>query len=68
LASEVSDRKNRGGVIMAQASNENNRGITFEEYERFIYLNTHLTKDEAREYARDAWNLGLTKTEAIVAL
>jgi len=53
---------------MAQASNENNRGITFEEYERFIYLNTHLTKDEAREYARDAWNLGLTKTEAIVAL
>lgn len=37
----------------------------FNEYEEFIYLNTHLTKEQAREYARDCWNKGLTKYEAI---
>ena len=41
------------------------KNIPFNEYEEFIYLNTHLTKEQAREYARYCWNKGLTKYEAV---
>ena len=37
----------------------------FKDYENYIYLNTTLTRDEARAIARDCWNRGLTKTQAL---
>lgn len=37
----------------------------FDDYFSIIYLNTHLSRDEAMEAARDAWNAGLTKYEAL---
>ena len=37
----------------------------FNEYEEFIYLNTHMTKEQAREYARDCWNKGINKYNAV---
>lgn len=37
----------------------------FAEYEDFVYLNTHLSKEDARKIARECWNKGLTKYEAL---
>lgn len=42
-----------------------NEGCTFNEYENFIYINTTLTREEARIHARDCWNQGLDKHEAL---
>ena len=39
--------------------------ITFKEYEEFIYLNTNLPKMDARLIARECWNKGLNKYEAL---
>lgn len=39
--------------------------MNFNEFENFIYLNTQMTKKQARAFSRDAWNRGLTKYEAI---
>lgn len=39
---------------------------TFAEYEEFIYLNTTLDRNEARNYARECWNKGLSKTSAVM--
>lgn len=39
--------------------------ITFVEYEEFIYLNTNLSKADARVEARKCWNKGLDKYEAL---
>lgn len=46
-------------------TNENNKNIKFNDYYEFIYLNSHLTKEEAKSCAVDAWNKGLTKYEAL---
>lgn len=37
----------------------------FEDYYEFIYLNTKMTSNEALNFARQCWNCGLTKYEAI---
>lgn len=39
--------------------------MTFKEYEEFIYMNTHMSKDEARAFARNCWNKGMDKYEAL---
>ena len=39
--------------------------ITFNEYEEFIYINSNLTREQAREIARECWNKGLDKYEAL---
>ena len=38
---------------------------TFEEYERFIYLNTNMSEKAAREFSRQCWNDGLNKYQAL---
>lgn len=44
-----------------------NRTETFADYEEFIYLNSHMTRDEARNAARRYWNEGVDKREALNA-
>lgn len=39
--------------------------MTFNDYEEFIYLNTKMTNEETREFARECWNNGLDKFEAL---
>ena len=39
--------------------------MTFKEYEEFIYLNTTLPRLDARLIARECWNKGLDKYEAL---
>lgn len=39
--------------------------ITFAEYEEFIYLNTSLPRLDARLIARECWNKGMDKYEAL---
>ena len=39
--------------------------MSFAEYNNFIYLNSTLTSEEARDVAVDCWNMGLTKEEAL---
>ena len=39
--------------------------LRFEEYEEFIYMNTHMTREEARAFARQCWNNGIEKNEAL---
>ena len=47
-------------------TNEMSR-IQFKDYFYFIYLNTTMGSSEAQEYARDCWNRGLNKHEALEA-
>lgn len=37
----------------------------FNEYEEFIYLNTAMDREQAREYARECWNKGINKYNAV---
>lgn len=39
--------------------------MTFNEYEEFIYLNTTMSREEARAFAREMWNAGKDKYEAL---
>lgn len=39
--------------------------MTFERYEWFIYINSNMKRSEAREYARECWNKGVDKYEAL---
>ena len=39
--------------------------ITFNEYEEFIYLNTNLPRMDVRLIARECWNRGLNKYDAL---
>lgn len=39
--------------------------FVFADYEEFIYLNTNLPKRDARLIARECWNKGMTKQEAL---
>ena len=39
--------------------------MKFGEYEEFIYMNTHMDKIEARAFARNCWNKGMDKYEAL---
>lgn len=47
------------------SNNENSEVIRFDDYYSFIYLNTHLSREEALRHASSAWNRGLTKHEAL---
>ena len=38
---------------------------SFSDYWDFIYNNTHMSRQEAREYAVECWNKGISKYEAI---
>lgn len=38
---------------------------TFADYEEFIYVNTKMTLEEARSFARQGWNKGIDKYEAL---
>ena len=44
---------------------DGNKMERFADYEEFIYLNTNLPKMDARLIARDCWNKGMTKYEAL---
>lgn len=50
---------------VAEPMPEPERAETFADYEEFFYLNTHMTREEARKVARQYWNDGLEKREAL---
>lgn len=39
--------------------------MRFAEYEDYIYLNTHFTREVARDIARKCWNHNLSKEDAL---
>lgn len=51
-----------------KAINENDPKITFEEYEDFLWQNSHLTRAQLRPFSRICWNKGLTKYEALKSI